>query len=516
MIFGAMLLLLMVTSCREESDAVQNYVFNDGLAFNEAKESYAGKFKVLWKALDQNYAIWDYERSQGVDWDAVYDEYLPKYEALDELDDVTDDDLKKLLEETVAPLHDGHFVAQMQNHKTGGFVMVSPSHLRRMQRDDYESSQHITHNMSAYLPVAAGGNGDIMEYKEVNTQAIYQVVRAYRTSGIGYQWAKAQLATPTALQPYEIEGLQSFVSDFDFLMAMVVGGKISYANAVQQYNQMAVIYQYLKIPGVYQIEDALNNYGITVQYALFKNNVAYLYFDSFGLSPYVDDEAFQEVFGNVDVAAKQLAQQVRDIWKTWFDKVQALHVSGQLKGVIIDLRGNGGGMLNDFQYVLGSMLPSGGFEVGMSRFKRGLGRYDYSPLVPFKAQTLEADHETITEPIVVLANCGSVSMAEMTTMSCQSLTNGFFIGKRTHGGLCALNKDPGIYYQNYAGIVGEQDKTPVFLYIPHMVTMSKENQIFEGVGLTPDIEVDFDVTLFQSTGRDSQLERALQFMNTQN
>ena len=57
MILGALLLLVMVTSCREESDAVQNYVFNDGQAFKEAKESYAGKFQVLWKALDQNYAI---------------------------------------------------------------------------------------------------------------------------------------------------------------------------------------------------------------------------------------------------------------------------------------------------------------------------------------------------------------------------------------------------------------------------------------------------------------------------
>ena len=145
-----------------------------------------------------------------------------------------------------------------------------------------------------------------------------------------------------------------------------------------------------------------------------------------------------------------------------------------------------------------------------------MGRYDYSPLSPFKVKTLEADHETITEPIVILANCGSISMAEMTTLGCQSLPNGSLIGKRTHGGLCSLSKDPSIYYQNYAGIVGEQDKTPVWLYIPQMVTMSKEKQIFEGVGLTPDIEVDFDITLSESTGRDTQLERALQFLRTGN
>ena len=60
------------------------------------------------------------------------------------------------------------------------------------------------------------------------------------------------------------------------------------------------------------------------------------------------------------------------------------------------------------------------------------------------------------------------------------------------------------------------NKTPIYLYIPHMTTISKEGKLFEGVGLTPDIEVDLDVTQYQATGRDTQLERALQFCTTGN
>ena len=434
MILGAMLLLVLVTSCREESDALQNYAFNDGLAFEKAQKSFAGKFKVLWKALDQNYGVWDYERSQGVDWDAVYDEFLPKYEALDKRDDVTDDELRKLLDETLAPLHDGHFVAQMQNHLTGTFVAASPSRTRQKERDDYEATQNTTHNLSAYLPAAFGGTGNqILDYKEADTH----------TSDAG-------------------------------------------------------------------------DFGITVKYALFKENIAYLYLDGFNLSPYVVDEYLQELFGQKDAITQFLALGVQQTWKAWYDKVQQLHASGQLKGVIIDLRNNGGGMLDDNQYVLGSMLPSGGFQAGYSRFKRGVGRYDYSPLSPFKLKTLETAHETITEPIVVLANCASVSMAEMTTLSCQSLPNGTFIGKRTHGGVCSLVTDPFVYYQNYAGVIGKMNETPVFLYIPQMVTLTKDKQILEGVGATPDIEVDFNVSLYTTTGRDTQLERALQFITTGN
>ena len=240
------------------------------------------------------------------------------------------------------------------------------------------------------------------------------------------------------------------------------------------------------------------DFGITVKYALFKENIAYLYLDGFNLSPYVVDEYLQELFGQKDAITQFLALGVQQTWKAWYDKVQQLHASGQLKGVIIDLRNNGGGMLNDFQFVLGSMLPSGGFQAGYSRFKRGVGRYDYSPLS------------------VVLANCGSVSMAEMTTLSCQSLPNGTFIGKPTHGGVCSLVTDPFVYYQNYAGVIGKMNETPVFLYIPQMVTLTKDKQILEGVGATPDIEVDFNVSLYTTTGRDTQLERALQFITTGN
>ena len=36
------------------------------------------------------------------------------------------------------------------------------------------------------------------------------------------------------------------------------------------------------------------------------------------------------------------------------------------------------------------------------------------------------------------------------------------------------------------------------------------------IGVEPDIEVDFDVDLFYSTGYDTQLERALQYIETGN
>ncbi len=89
-IIGAGLLLLTLGSCHEQSDTLVNYAHEDILAFSEAENSYAGKFNVLWNGLNQHYALWDYERDHGLDWDAVYDKYLPQFEALDQQKDVTD------------------------------------------------------------------------------------------------------------------------------------------------------------------------------------------------------------------------------------------------------------------------------------------------------------------------------------------------------------------------------------------------------------------------------------------
>jgi C-terminal processing protease CtpA/Prc len=58
-----------------------------------------------------------------------------------------------------------------------------------------------------------------------------------------------------------------------------------------------------------------------------------------------------------------------------------------------------------------------------------------------------------------------------------------------------------------------RDETPFWAYIPVDVTVSKEG-ILEGIGVTPDIEVQLDRDLLETTGRDSQLERALEYIRT--
>ena len=127
---------------------------------------------------------------------------------------------------------------------------------------------------------------------------------------------------------------------------------------------------------------------------------------------------------------------------------------------------------------------------------------------------MEADkHEVITEPVVIMTNCNSLSMSELTTLIVRSMDNGTHIGKTTKGGICGLSSSDSFSF-DYMGYIGVKGATPIYVYLPQVACLTLDHQIIEGVGIKPDIEVNLDLTQLQATGRDTQLDRALQFLRT--
>lgn len=498
-------LLLTLTGCRQESDNVMSYAFNDAMAFQKADTSFVGEFEVFWNGMNTNYALWDYELENGLDWDNVYQKYYPKFAELDEKDTVTDEELGNLLNEIVKPLHDGHLVIKLKNHSTGNYVTASPAHLRvgDEREEEYKATQGFLPSLKYYQD-----RGKILEMRSASTNVIGQLI------GIWVAYIKEQI-TGLKLKTYrtqdEEERLNAFQSAYNDLYQIV---KTDNLNA---YNAFAIRYEWLHIPYLEPINLNLYEHPLEITYALLEGNIAYLSFNHFRLTAYLDSGFCKELFGQPTGLTKLAVESVQDIWYSWFSAIQELKKAGNLGGVIIDVRSNGGGMLNDYQYVLGALLPSGGHHMADARFKRGLGRFDYSPIMPQTMPTMEAEHETVTEPIVVLCNCSSVSMAEMTSMGAKVLENGTLIGTRTWGGFSALSSNEN-YSNNYAGYVGIQNVTPVFCYIPQEVTFSiLDGKIVEGHGVEPDIEVSMDFDAWnKGNGSDSQLDRALQFIRTGN
>ena len=103
--------MLVMASCRPMGDDLLSYGQYDLQAYDETGSSHAKTFKALWTAMNENYCIWDYEAEHGLDWDEVYREYLPKFEALDDTtrqENPTDAELYKLYSSFLDSLHDGH------------------------------------------------------------------------------------------------------------------------------------------------------------------------------------------------------------------------------------------------------------------------------------------------------------------------------------------------------------------------------------------------------------------------
>jgi len=518
---GAALLIMLTTACREESDKLITYDHNDILAFNEASSSFAGKFKVTWNGLNQYYSLWDYEKEQGLDWDAVYDEYLPKFEEMDNRgtdDPVTDDEMEEMMRKVLSPLHDGHLAVRWKNHFTENIVTYDPSNDRIALRDDAKIAHSYTPSLMYYKDLAhdevmtKDGQPIVMEYSTLCEDLLNDF---FYTPGKGMKWITAEieriesLTSPTDKEKSDCKHLKELANELEDVESMGDADR-----ATQIYNNLSERYAILEVPGFDVIDPGFIDYGVKEKFALLKGNIAYFYFSDFSLTSYIDPPS--KFFDLVNDVTRNHVGMIKKVWLSWFNTIQELHKKGTLGGVIIDVRGNGGGFNNDSKYVVGALLPSGGFQYGYCRFKRGTGRYDYSSLMPAISMTMDDEHEIVDDrPVVLLTNCGSVSMSEVTAQVVRLMKNGTIIGKRTHGGLCGLQSNE-LFSLNYSGYIGVENVTPVYGYIPQLASFTMDMEQLEGYGIEPNIEVDLNTEQFDNNGRDSQLDRALQFIRNGN
>ena len=522
-------LALCATSCRPTSDDLTSYGQNDYLAFLASDYRFGEEFKAFWMAMNENYGIWDYEAANGVDWDEVYDTYLPQFEALDDTArhaKVTDEELKALYSQFIDSLHDGHLHIQIKNLHTGKYIDLDPGVARneRERGEVFKTEKENITNIDYYsqLPEEdrySASFSDGTDSRTIISEVIDTVCTRLIRGAEAYRAAVDNAGGPTELNDSIYANMNALIQDAQELKASIsksLDNKNKIKALVEDYNDFCLYYSMaasqlrVSTPAI----DGLATDGLKmIRFALFNGNIAYLRFGGFALSSYLKKPAE----GDTTTLAYAYHQAVNRVWNEWFNIIQIMHANQNLGGVIIDVRNNGGGSLGDYPYVLGALLPSGGYNSHYVRTKEGTGRLDFSPVLPFYVSTLSTEHAAINDrPIVVLANSCSVSMSELTTWGVKSQPNGYVIGTRTWGGLSALNDSPDMYSTTYSGGFGERGVTPFYGYVPRYVSLfGKDRQILEGIGITPNKEVPFDVDYWKTQKRDNQLEAALDYIHAQ-
>ena len=148
------LVALFFTGCRKETDYYPYIGENGTLAYN----TYASQFDYLWKCISMGYVFWDIEKT---DWDAVYDELMPQFEALDAKykagGDVTVDDLETLYNRALGGMVDHHMTVVIRNihpspNDTKTYAAFRPGQAEVATRDYFfESVYNEKVSMRAFL-----------------------------------------------------------------------------------------------------------------------------------------------------------------------------------------------------------------------------------------------------------------------------------------------------------------------------------------------------------------------------
>lgn len=151
------------------------------------------------------------------------------------------------------------------------------------------------------------------------------------------------------------------------------------------------------------------------------------------------------------------------------------------KGIIIDLRGNPGGDLSTVIKISDILLPEG--LIVYTEDKTGKKKEYFSDAENF-----------YDKPLVVLVDQNSASASEILSGAIKDYGIGTLVGTQTFG--------KGIVQR----IMSLGDGSAVKLTISNYFTPKGNN--IHGVGIKPDVEVEFDYDKYQKDGTDNQLEKA--------
>ena len=239
-------------------------------------------------------------------------------------------------------------------------------------------------------------------------------------------------------------------------------------------------------------------------------DICYFYLSGFAITGYLNKPNDYGAPGHapIDVILEALASAL---------------ASPSLDGVIIDLRGNGGGYTDDLNILWGSLLTGKPFVAGYNRHKIGEGRLDYGPKVPVVIRpnaelnnnfNIPTNPHPVTAPIVVLADVNSVSCAEISTMALSHLPNGYFVGETTWGGQgVLLNNDNALIIHSGGTFNNFLMK---LVYTPYRSFECVNGNSYEGKGFSPKdaprgYEVKHNAAAI-AAGDDPQLEKAIEII----
>ena len=170
--------------------------------------------------------------------------------------------------------------------------------------------------------------------------------------------------------------------------------------------------------------------------------------------------------------------------------MEALENTKNTDSIIIDLRGNTGGLLDNAVFIANMFIPQG--EIVEIIYRKGYKK-------SIKAKT---EQQVLDKPVVVLVNGASASASEILSGALKDYHKAKLVGKKTFG--------KGLVQK----VVPLPNQTGLNVTIARYLTPNGTD--INKLGIKPDIEVGNDYDFFINNKKDVQLEKAKEILNAKN
>ncbi|MGG1923644.1 S41 family peptidase [Chryseobacterium sp. NRRL B-14798] len=485
-------------------------------------KSYADIFKVFWTIMDQRYNyFYEQKRKDELDWNAVYKEYYPKFAALKSYnvagvnDTQIQTDTEKAAEyfgEIINPIIDRHFYVEISMPYStsrynvtytfsGGMNDARPNiysfeakygykkdKLNDMESYFYEGS----YRKMTYLIGRLKSNPDIYYFSYDNFSLAH-----FLKISIEDKYLSPAPGNKLVLTPAEIENSVQLNTINDINKRNEVKNfTINILNEWNSFFSSNEVKTFNTHIGTFKTTEKLSDSFLALTQHLLDR--------SQNLIKYNENSTYQPVLNNETVD-----------YITWFKNKMNIHVKsgynldlfqivankiltnspfykkflnplhkGEIKKLILDLRGNGGGSVLDARFLIDRFITKSTIAY-YQRTKEGNGRFNYTPWVPVQVKPHQFGIPS-NIPIVILTDRGSGSMSELSTLMLKSQGSQVIsIGDYSTGATAGLGGD-----DDFNGGIRDVVAGGILNFnMPLMAVKNLDNNVIEGIGIKPDIYV---------------------------
>ena len=513
-----LLIAVLFTSCSGDFNPKLPYEYSDD-------GTWEGIFSGFWHGMNENYVFWDVDKT---DWDNVYRTYLPLFKDLGkyENDDKKNEKAARYFYDIVTGLSDGHLsvTLNLEDDMFDGGIQKFIIHpgLVRLAKRNGKSDDDI-------FEAAYGTNASIENIlRFLPEEVMHEKTTQILTNDFGFSFFESNNSLKSVIKDnskfINAEGktillyssryptgkteTRSWGEVTYYKTADIIGSEKNVNDYFSSWTLMIVLKNTLKDATnpdgthIYNTDiESIHFAGLSKAYENIPSDIVYMTFSDFFITGYIEDEATKAGV---------------------YEYLSAFHdikANPDAKGMIVDVRGNGGGYNLDREYLFGDIMKEKQL-FGYQKTKTGDNRLDYSALLPVyvypEAETMadvykdtDATH-LYDKPFAVITNCFSVSNAEMTVFLAKSMPKGCQIGSTTFGGQGTLGSS---FLELNAGqfTVGKYISQ---VYTPFAQIVDINGVSHEGKGCIPDIKVDFNKGDFQN-GKDNRLQKAFDWVKTE-